>query len=353
MGFWTPVAGLATAVAGVVVLCEGGNALVAVPPTSPGGLIVALPVSKPSVRLTWVPLSSLSPSALEAAKCKFEMTVPMAELFEVAKMVKEHADSSEAEPPEKPCPRLAGPRHGAELFAGAGLLTVDLIKAGIPMEPLFEAYSRKGVYIQKFDLDCPGTRLTVLNKIVKGAILYLHIGAPCKSCGPANTRNGETRSDAMPYGNHSLEREMLGNMQAKYIVEILLVAIQHGVHFTIESPHGSFLFKCLAMLSFFDSVCCFTSIFDQCQYGLTLIGANGPGLCRKRTCVIGTFPEIQELSVRCPRDHEHVWAWGAQAGDTGRQVHRAALAGRYPSALTMKWSALVARGLAGPAPRRR
>ena len=161
--------------------------------------------------------------------------------------------------------RWRGLRYCLEAYAGAGGLSKALGAQGLPVLQLLEAYPANGAYIRRLDFDQRTTRELILRDIVRGLIVFIHFGLPCKSWGHANTLNGETRALVAPQGNGSLKRELLGNVQLEYCVDIIRKLIEYGGHFTIENPATSYLFRDAPISSLRETHDLYEVVFDECQ----------------------------------------------------------------------------------------
>jgi hypothetical protein len=99
--------------------------------------------------------------------------------------------------------------------------------------------------------------------------------------------------------------------------------------YSIENPHSSFLWRYLEKERFDHSVCEVT--FDQCAYGLVLSHKGRQCSIKKPTKLVTNCLLLKSLGLKCPKDHEHVVAFGS--------VAKAAAA--YPEKLCTKWAATV------------
>ena len=116
------------------------------------------------------------------------------------------------------------------------------------------------------------------------------------------------------------------------------------------------LFKHPEMLRLFSEVLIHQVVFDQCQYGLTIAGAEPDELCKKPTMLYTSLEYLLLLGAWClkPCSHRHVTLLGRTKLANGTSVTRSALAGIYPHDLCTAWPNLVAVGLdSSPPPQRR
>ena len=117
----------------------------------------------------------------------------------------------------------------------------------------------------------------------------------------------------------------------------------------VENPKGSLLFDSAHFIILLKDVQCWDVHFQQCAYGLKLIGARSEEYCRKDTRVIGNFADVSKLHRMCPgvgRGHRHVHAFGSVSFQ-GRTYSRAKSAGVYPHELCRAMADLVWSKLGG------
>ena len=237
-------------------------------------------------------------------------------------------------------------RGGAfrELFAGLGRLSSNAERLGLWVEPKLEAFPGHKVYIAAADLDRVEVRCMLQSEIRSGYLRAIHVGIPCTSWGNANTLNGGTRSSTEPDGSACrLDREVKGNMQAKYDCDLCLLMVLYGGCFTLENPIGSFFWQSSWFRKLEARVPLFRADLAQCAYGLVLPGAPPNTYCFKRTAFYANF-DIQSLSRACPGlspTHKHEWAWGRRRV-AGVAISLAKAAGHYPDALSSAVASLVA-----------
>ena len=95
---------------------------------------------------------------------------------------------------------------------------------------------------------CDMTSAKVIDEQIRavraGELLYCHFGIVCSSWGIINRIwNGGTRTAASPFGDGSLAREVLGNLQLKQTMKPIHVLIELDIPFTVENPMQSLLWK--------------------------------------------------------------------------------------------------------------
>ena len=217
-----------------------------------------------------------------------------------------------------------------------GVLFCELGRAGLWVETALEAYPSDKIYIPLLDLDKVEIREQLRWEIRSGYIRYLHFGLPCKGWGPANRLNGGTRSAQFPDGaSECLPRESLANFQGNYVCELCAELDAVGGFFTIENPWSSDVWRSSPFSRLRDVVNIFLIPLDQCAFGHQLPKASQFAFCMKATGLAANFPEIKEMSIRCPglsAFHPHDVAWGSRKV-SGTCLSLAKAAGRYPRKL--------------------
>ena len=159
----------------------------------------------------------------------------------------------EPEPPS-PYPFLNLPLHRRyclELYSGGlayggARLSVALSEQGLLVLRPVEAYPCKGKYVHMCDLQRVEARHRILNLVASNAVSYIHVGIPCSSWGRLNNLNHGTRSKQFPDGTDGrLPRESLGNEQASFICELLLLLLCSlcKIPWNVENPSDSLLWS--------------------------------------------------------------------------------------------------------------
>jgi hypothetical protein len=169
----------------------------------------------------------------------------------------------------------------------------------------------------------------------------------CRSWGPAARRTGSTRSKGAPDGGTDgrplLEREVLGNLDCKKVVELCLCLVQVGGWFYIENPQSSDLWRAKRMCYLCAHASCFSTDVDQCLYDLSLPGAPPNTFCRKRTRFLSNDSKMRRLACRCigqSNSHKHEHAWGTRK--VGTVTHKLTQsAGTYPPKLCAALAAVI------------
>ena len=159
----------------------------------------------------------------------------------------------------------------------------------------------------------------------------------------------QTRRLHCPVGSDSLlTREKLANPQLSKVITSCRTLVAACGYFSIENPDNSHAFITEAMKQLQQGIPSYSITFDQCTYGLTLLGEPRSVSVRKRSRLVTNLATLTELTAQCPgtcKNHRHVIAWDTYKHE-GKWLHRAALAGIYPKKLCTVWAGLVAKGLA-------
>ena len=233
-----------------------------------------------------------------------------------------------------------------EIYAGhAGLSTAlskyrGIIEVGVPVEAFPNG---------KYDPESDVLRKDVSDRLYRElhchslvfAVIYYHFGIDCSSFSRVNVNlNAGTRTKACPSGDGSLERELLGNALAKFVLKFCLELCRLGHHWSIENPTSSFLwqlagFRKLARMKGVHKV-----RFCQCEYGLHFPD-DPKTFCRKDTIILTNINELESLSIMCSGNHQHTRAIGSVKTSKG-WVSRTKLAGQYPKKLCSSWAQAIA-----------
>jgi hypothetical protein len=255
----------------------------------------------------------------------------------------ERSSDSEASSLPSPAQRrqTATPRRRAlELFAGAGGLTAALKNRGF-LTLAYELYDEENNEQPEFDLSKWEVVLEVLQMLRSGMIKFVHLGTPCESFSILRQLFGSsTRTKALPEGDGTCPKEVLGNRLAKHSAAVIQTALRHGVWFTLENPDRSLLWAqdCIKSLGLRKGVRCIR--FDQCRFGLR--DPTSKLLYRKRTVIMTNLPHTACLERLCTRDHKHEPIEGHVATPEGWKS-RSKLAGVYPPALCTALASCVAK----------
>ena len=137
------------------------------------------------------------------------------------------------------------------------------------------------------------------------------------------------RSNAFPDGLPDLtpsekKRVDLANTLYEWACAAFLMCVRKGILATLENPNSSLFWLTSFYKQLLEEFTPFSGIFQACMYG-----SSRP----KWTRIIGSFREIQTLSIACDNSHPHA-AWGKTFHpDTGLEVWATSLEARYPQKL--------------------
>ena len=216
-----------------------------------------------------------------------------------------------------------------EIFAGKAGLThamksVAFVKVGSPVDFKYGKTPQ--------DLLDPYIYAT-LKEDAKVPNQLWHFGLPCCSFSIIQHSNGGTRRRSRPQGNNSLEREIVGNLLLSRTLELISILEAAGNYWTLENPKSSYAWLMPKMKKKLESKGVHVVSFDQCAFGLRLLGADGRfGPCKKQTSLAGNFEHLKLLCRTCKCHLQHVHAIGGVRTKSGWR-RRSELAGHYPPRL--------------------
>ena len=151
----------------------------------------------------------------------------------------------------------------------------------------------------------------------------------------------------IPQGTGDIKREVEANELVTKTMQLLCRAADAGIYISIENPFDSYLFKFLPVVNWPKQFKAQLVMFDQCAYGLQLPGFGRHMFCKKRTAVLTTMGDLEQLKAFCPgisATHMHEWAWGNRRVE-GRSVKLSSSAGIYPQGLCKRWASIATRRL--------
>ena len=251
-------------------------------------------------------------------------------------------DSVAVDPASHECPseKTTAPRVVfREIFAGkAGLSramkSVAFVEVGSPVN------FRYGKTPQ--DILDPDT-FAELKSDAKVPNQLWHFGLPCCSFSIIQHSNGGTRRRNRPEGDNSLERERIGNLLLSRTLELISILEEAGNHWTLENPQSSYAWLMPKMQEQLEGKDVHVACFDQCAFGLRLLGTDGRfGPCKKPTSLAGNFEHVKFLSRSCKCHNSHVHAIGGVRTKSGWR-RRSELAGHYPSRLCHSYAEMASR----------
>lgn len=220
-------------------------------------------------------------------------------------------------------PRARG-KAFLELFAGTGRLSAAVQASGCPvLEPVEIAND------PAFDLRRRWTQQLVLRWLKSGCIGLVHLGTPCTIWSRA--RQGVSSSA------RTRSREAVGIELALFSCEVIQTCFEHGVHWSLEQPRSSRLFKFEPLLRACQMGKHFEVNFDMCSYGEPY---------RKDTRLLTSLRCLCELERHCNHRRHSVWLKGLVRdkgnGNIGIHTNRSILAGAYPVSFCKEFARLVA-----------
>ena len=181
-----------------------------------------------------------------------------------------------------------------------------------------------------------------LHKLVEaGKILAVHMGTPCSSFslarkddgGPPPLRDAQNLTGKPGLNPADQEKVDLGNFFAEISYVLAQLCLRHGVHWSIENPAGSYLWKLPGMTALckFDTVARFE--LDMCRFG-------SPHM--KPTAILSS-QDLHSLALRCDKEvrpHHHEPLVGKVLVD-GKWIYKTRLAQVYPPALCDQWAQAI------------
>ena len=124
-----------------------------------------------------------------------------------------------------------------EIFAGSGGCSRVLVRAGLWVEAPLDVFPPGGACRIVQVIDKPPAKYILECDIAIGFLRCANFGLPCSSLCRANQLNGGARSTAYPDGSpQALERELIGNSQAPFVVPVCFPLNACRSIFTIENP---------------------------------------------------------------------------------------------------------------------
>jgi len=148
------------------------------------------------------------------------------------------------------------------------------------------------------DLLSPAFQDLILRAVSCGCFSNIGGGPPCSSFSQAVTP--PCRSPVYPEGNpwasENMKQKMLiGNQHADFVVRLLSSLPSH-MHFWIENPDGSWLFRMPHVVDFVNSHPIWNFRIDYCRFGTPY---------RKRTRFLTNIPLLCHVPILCDRTHVH------------------------------------------------
>jgi len=249
----------------------------------------------------------------------------------------------------EPAPTAENPKHAwtfREVFAGKARMSTAMRKVhGIVVETPID-FKKGKRYNQKHNILNDACFDFLLEEARKPR-QWWHFGLPCCSFSILQHSNGGTRRRHCPAGLGTLQREIEGNEILRRTMQLIRVLEDNNNHWSLENPHSSYVWWMPDMRNHLQSKHMHSVSFDQCAYGLRLMGEqNRYGPCKKHTRFVGNFKQIVELERKCSCKQTHVHAVGGVRTRHGWK-RRSELAGHYPAALAKQYSLIVSQVVSG------
>ena len=236
-------------------------------------------------------------------------------------------------PPVRPAPGLAPPpglggtkcRHAAlpatgrtgkyilELFSGSAMLSRACSETGLqtalPIDILFGQFC---------DLTKPAVQARICRWIRKGLVWYVHLGTPCTSWSTASQKTSPSAC---------------GLETARFTLRVLLLCQRLGVHWSLENPAASRLWRWRPLQDAQQQVLqSYFVQFDQCAYGTPW---------KKPTKVLTSLGSLAALGKPCPGCPQHLVLRGILYDGNSRGRWLTSFAAEYPPALVREWACLL------------
>ena len=110
------------------------------------------------------------------------------------------------------------------------------------------------------------------------------------------------------------EKKRVGIRHLHFVISLYRIQVDAGRHFLHEHPAGARSWSEPLMASMLKDPRVGTVTSDQCMFGLTTPGPDGPMLAKKPTRVASSpQPMLDRLSRKCDRSHEHQHLMGGRA----------------------------------------
>ena len=247
-----------------------------------------------------------------------------------------------------------------EIFAGCGKLSSCLQSEGFTILPVDHDDMEHTPLVPIFfaDLRETAAQNQLFERLKKRPPVGIHFAMPCgtgsrareQPISAAKRKMGVPQPPPLRSADHPMGLPNLKSFhQAKvnsanallhFVVELLFLAFQFGVHIVLENPERSWIWAALTFLVLQKNHPAFQSwynnlhevIFDACEQG---------GSRPKSTRFITTLKVLSQLSKRCSKNHIH-----SKYGTTwngNRWVFDTSLEAEYPLLLCQRYAALVSK----------
>jgi hypothetical protein len=133
--------------------------------------------------------------------------------------------------------RHTSDRHIADVFCGTAGLSNSL--SGIGFQVVCSVDLLRGPL--KLDLANDADYVTLCHFQECGALVYIHLGAPCSSFSQAPRGASRKRSRANPCGPCDDHKIAAANKLVDRTLDLILALHRRGVYWSLENPRGSLL----------------------------------------------------------------------------------------------------------------
>jgi len=231
-----------------------------------------------------------------------------------------------------------------EIFAGVAILCATAKQAGMGSSIAIDKVKKKSARSSIIQLDlCNRHHRALLEEwLLSPLLLWIHIAPVCGTASRARDIRrfpGDPqplRSNLQPEGldglsDADMQRVEIANDLFEYSCFLFERACSLGVIATMENPRNSYFWITKWVLALMAAVDFFCGDFQVCMLG---------GARDKWTRIIGNFPAVVSLNIKCDHSHTHE-PWGFARDDDGRQVWATSLESRYPRKMCIALVQLV------------
>ena len=220
-----------------------------------------------------------------------------------------------------------------EVFAGIAILCATSKAAGLQNSIAVDKLRKRNCRCSIFQLDLVNRQdQAILEQWVESPLLlWIHLAPVCGTASKAreirrfSNDPKPLRSVAFPEGLPNLSEDdqrrlKIANELFEYACYIFQLACSKGILATMENPRNSYFWITQWVLRLLCRNEIFVADFQVCMLG---------GTRDKWTRLIANFSEIQSMSIKCDRSHDHA-PWGFAQDTDGKQVWATSLESAYP-----------------------